>query len=326
MRPPHLPVHARVWTAVTLGCSLTLGGMTLVAAQPAAPVVSACPVLDVGNPHPGDTLTTGDLIVSGVAFDPITGSASGVSHVDFFLGARDQGGTIIGTAIPGQASFNNPRAFETTLTIPDVSRDDTLVVYAMSANSGATTTIAMPVRVNPQTTTKPTGNPTPTPVPVEVTTKLGCATVNPGPVVAAGTRVVVTGPAAVATTTAPVVAVTQANGPTLVLGNPNPNDVLFRTMVVSGLAYDPGSAQGSGVDQVQFFIGSRDAGGVAIGTAVPGAAFGSLPNVFTTTVEIPQNVSGGRNFVAYARSLVTGRETVVSVPVFVGAPPSPTPR
>src|SRR3954453_22947097 len=108
MRPPHLPVRTRLWTAVTVGCSLTLGGMTLVAAQPAGPGVSTCPVLDVGNPNAGDTLTMGDLDVSGVAFDPITGSGSGVSHVDFFLGPRDQGGTIIGTAVPGQATFDNP--------------------------------------------------------------------------------------------------------------------------------------------------------------------------------------------------------------------------
>jgi hypothetical protein len=293
--------------------------MTLVAAQPAGPGVSTCPVLDVGNPNPGDSLTTGDLNVSGVAFDPITGSGTGVSHIDFFLGARDQGGTIIGTAVPG-ASLGNPRTFQTTLSIPDVSRDDTLVVYATSANSGAITSVAMPVRVNPRTTTTASGNPTPTPVPVQVTTKVGCLTVAPAAVGVAGVQVV-------GTTTVPVVGVMPVQGPTLVLGNPNANDVLFRgPLVVSGLAFDPASTQGPGVDSVQFFIDSRDSGGTPIGSAVPGALTSDHPRVYTTTVRIPDNVSGGRTFVAYAKSSLTGQETVVSVPVFIGAAPSPTPR
>jgi len=59
---------------------------------------------------------------------------------------------------------------------------------------------------------------------------------------------------------------------------------------------------------------------------VPGAANPALPRVFNTTVHIPTSANGLRNFVAYARSSLTGLETKVSVPVFIGASPSPTPR
>ena len=157
-------------------------------------------------------------------------------------------------------------------------------------------------------------------MPVQVTTKVGCLTVAPAAVGVAGVQVV-------GTTTVPVVGVMPVQGPTLLLGNPNANDVLFRgPLVVSGLAFDPASTQGPGVDSVQFFIDSRDAGGTPIGSAVPGALTSDHPRVYTTTVRIPDNVSGGRTFVAYAKSSLTGQETVVSVPVFIGAAPSPTPR
>jgi hypothetical protein len=47
---------------------------------------------------------------------------------------------------------------------------------------------------------------------------------------------------------------------------------------------------------------------------------------FTTRVTVPSQSRGGVTFFAYAHGLVSGQETVVSVPVFVGAPPTPTPR
>ena len=48
--------------------------------------------------------------------------------------------------------------------------------------------------------------------------------------------------------------------------------------------------------------------------------------VFAVKASIPNSISGGHDFVAYARSALTGEETVVSVPVFVGAAPTATPR
>src|SRR5438132_13994674 len=62
-----------------LAClTLSAVALTLVSSVPAgaqtAPASSGCqgsaPVLDLGNPNPGDTLPLGDTVFSGVAFDP----------------------------------------------------------------------------------------------------------------------------------------------------------------------------------------------------------------------------------------------------------------
>src|SRR5207248_6788387 len=108
----------------------------------------------------------------------------------------------------------------------------------------------------------------------------------------------------------------------------NANDALSRgPLGVTGVAYDPASTSGAGIDQVEFFLDDRDAGGVSLGgTTVPGTADAGLPRVYTSLVHIPTNANGQHNFVTYARSSLTGLETKVSVPVFIGTPPSPTPR
>ena len=94
-----------------------------------------------------------------------------------------------------------------------------------------------------------------------------------------------------------------------------------------GSAFDPSSTTGAGIDQVEFFLDSREAGGVSLGgTTVPGAANPALPRVYNSVVHIPTAANGLHNFVTYARSSLTGLETNVSVPVFIGEPPSPTPR
>ena len=107
------------------------------------------------------------------------------------------------------------------------------------------------------------------------------------------------------------------------MGNPNADDVLSRgTLVVTGVAFDPASTNGAGIDSVEFFLDDRDAGGVSLGgTTVPGAANAALPRVYNTLVRIPTNANGQHNFVAYTRSSLSGLETKVSVPVFIGAPP-----
>src|SRR5215470_10130590 len=68
-----------------------------VGAQPAGIGASTCPVLELGNPVPGAKVS-GNLVVSGIAVSPV---GSPITHVDFFLGPRDAGGTIIGTTVPG---------------------------------------------------------------------------------------------------------------------------------------------------------------------------------------------------------------------------------
>jgi len=280
------------------------------AAQPVQPGASTCPVLDLANPSPGDTVNTGAYVVQGIVFDPITLNASTISRIEFYLGTQDTGGLLLGTAVPESGTSR----FQTTLTFPDVSRDDTFNAIAFSTTSGATTIIQRQIHVG--ATTPRTGiHPTPAAVPLSITIKRGCPIAAPGPQL-------------VATTTVPVISITQGKGPVLVVGNPNANDTLSRgPLVVTGVAFDPASTSGSGIDQVEFFLDDRDAGGVSLGgTTVPGAANAALPRVYNTVVHIPTTANGLHNFVTYARSALTGLETKVSVPVFIGIAPSPTPR
>src|SRR5215470_13895842 len=263
-------------------------------AQPAGIGASTCPVLDLGNPPPGAQVS-GNLIVTGVAFSPI---GSGIAHVDFFLGPRDAGGQIIGTTMPSP----DTNVFQTTLALPDVDRGDNLVVYAY-ANGGATTTLMQPITIG--SPPKTTGTGTPTPIPSSITTKTGCPTVSGG---VAGR------------TTAPVVSVRQAQGPRLVVGNPNAYDTIpHGTYVSYGIAVDPLATNGAGVDAVTYFLGNRDTGGVRLGGVTP-----SPDGTYTVSLDVPENVTGGALLYVYAVSGVTGRETVVSIPVNVQLPPKAT--
>lgn len=311
-------MRAPITALVGLTCLVVLVGLSMAgvpaAAQPFQPGASTCPFIDLANPSPGDVVNTGAYDVEGLAFDPITLNASTISRIEFYLGTQDTGGLLLGTAVPGAPPATGPNRFSTTLTIPDVNRDDTFNAIAFSTLSGATTIIQRHIHVGP--TPPNTGaHPTPSPVPLSITIKRGCLVAAPGPEVAA-------------TISVPVISITQGAGPVLLLANPNAYDTLNRgPLLVTGVAYDPASTSGSGIDQVSFFLDDRDAGGLSLGgTTVPGTANASLPRVYNTVVHIPTSGNGLHNFVAYARSALTGLETKVSVPVFIGAPPSPTPR
>jgi hypothetical protein len=107
-------------------------------------------------------------------------------------------------------------------------------------------------------------------------------------------------------------------GPSLVLsvGNPQPNDLLPRgRYVMQGQAFDRAANSGSGVDRVSIFVDNRDAGGQHVGDATlgqPGATG------FTVTADLSR-IGGSHTLYVYARSSVTGRETVVNFPVAIGS-------
>src|SRR5690242_10191927 len=98
--------------AATLAVSLLFAGLTfasLPAGAQTATTGTSCPVLSVGNPNPGDNLIPGAYVISGEAYDPAApAGTSGISRVDLFLGLRENGGTILGSAVPGAAN-ENPR-------------------------------------------------------------------------------------------------------------------------------------------------------------------------------------------------------------------------
>jgi hypothetical protein len=291
---------------------------------------SVCPALQLDNPNPGDTVMPGGYVVSGIAFDPSATVGSGVAHVDFFLGSRDAGGVFLGSAtpIPNADSFGPPR-FQASLSVPKLtSSSSDFVAYAFDATTSGVTTVDVPVRVGDippprgaaaliTPTASVTSNCGAVATPVSLAPPLPAEiafTPTPGPQLA--------GPAAT-----PAGPVADLGGPILQLGNPNPGDLLpLGGYVVTGVAYDPASTQGPGVDRVQFFLDPRETGGWFVGTAVPSSTTPGQPPTFSGTIVIPNSAPKGSHiFTAYAHSSVIGTEAIVSVLVNVGAPPTPTP-
>ena len=92
--------------------------------------------------------------------------------------------------------------------------------------------------------------------------------------------------------------------------------------VVQGVAVDTRAGTGAGIDRVDFFLDSRDMGGMNIGTAAPGMIPGPFgPGSFQTTISFPNQV-GGHDLFAYAHSAVTGQESIIDLPIAVGEDPS----
>jgi hypothetical protein len=107
------------------------------------------------------------------------------------------------------------------------------------------------------------------------------------------------------------------------LANPSPGSMIQPGgIVIQGVAMDSRAHDSTGIDRVDFFLDSRDLGGISLGTTVPGMVPGPFgPASFQATVSIPHE-TGGHDLVAYAHSSVSGAESVISVPVAVGEDPS----
>jgi hypothetical protein len=112
-------------------------------------------------------------------------------------------------------------------------------------------------------------------------------------------------------------------GVRLELANPSPGSrVEPGNYVVQGRATDVRAQRGTGIDRIDFFLDSRASGGRFVGTANPDAAPGpSGPTSFQATLSLPRLI-GGHDLFAYARSAVTGQESVVSMPIALGQDPS----
>ncbi len=121
--------------------------------------------------------------------------------------------------------------------------------------------------------------------------------------------------------------------PILNLANPNPGDMLVPGAYdVEGVAFDPLAQQASGIDQVAIFLDAREAGGIDLGQAIPGNFVNSdpdnplpvlpSPDAFRLVVTLPAGHIGEHDLVAYAHSTLSGRETMVSVPIVLGEDPA----
>ena len=107
------------------------------------------------------------------------------------------------------------------------------------------------------------------------------------------------------------------------LANPDPGAMLQPgAIVVQGVAQDERATEGPGIERIDFFLDSREEGGVNVGTAVPGMTPGPFgPDSFQTTISLPA-MTGGHDLFAYAQSSVNGAESVISLPIAIGEPPS----
>jgi hypothetical protein len=122
--------------------------------------------------------------------------------------------------------------------------------------------------------------------------------------------------------------------------DPSPGDVLRPGgQVLRGAAFDCHADEGIGVDRVSVYLGSREAGGLLLGEATLGAPSGlqvlPVPQFASAgwTLPLPATVRSGQvpgdKLSVYARSTVTGKETIlaiaVSVPESTAAAPAPAP-
>jgi hypothetical protein len=124
-----------------------------IGALPASAETAKGPTLIVANPHQGDKLNPGTLVIQGVAFDGKATEGSGVDRVSVFLDSRDTGGLHLGDAVLGRPSTMRSEAAQYTgigwtVTTPELKGfgdPHKLFVYARSAASGAETVVTIPV-------------------------------------------------------------------------------------------------------------------------------------------------------------------------------------
>jgi hypothetical protein len=317
----------RLVGAGALASSLLLAGLSFASlpagAATAPSSTTVCPELSVANPSPGNNLVAGGLVISGEAFDPAApAGTSGIERVDLFLGLRDQGGTILGSAVPGAVGGENPRFFTTQVTIPDVNQGDVFAAYAISSVTGQQTSVSFPIFIGTPATHASGATPTPVPTDVTMTSSCPAGVASSAP---AASAPAVSAPSVSMTPSAATStgAMTASNAcPVLTVANPGPGDTLNAGDVfISGSAMDPAAAMSgnSGVERVDLFLGARDQGGTFLGSGVPGTGPGSSPAAFTVKVTVP-DLGRGADFAAYAIG-DNGQETTITFPVFVGNTP-----
>jgi plastocyanin len=97
---------------------------------------------------------------------------------------------------------------------------------------------------------------------------------------------------------------------------------------MSGTALDGTARSGTGISEVQAFLGNRDQGGTFVGAASPVLVPAGIPGSWSLTATLPANSIGGQEMFVYGRSSVSGQEAMVSIPIVVGEgltnPPIPT--
>jgi hypothetical protein len=98
----------------------------------------------------------------------------------------------------------------------------------------------------------------------------------------------------------------------LSVANPSPGDQQVpRSLIMSGTAMDDTSTSGTGISDVQVFLGSRDQGGLFLGSTTVSP---TAPGAWSIAASIPANLTGGQNLFVYGTSAVSGLQASVSIP------------
>jgi hypothetical protein len=246
--------------------------------------------LELFNPQAGVQVPSGPILITGSAQDIRAGNGNGISGVQIFLGRRDNGGSFLGNATFSSQSGTPNTVFSLNASMPDTSLGpQQLQVIATSAEDSQEYQIFVPFTIANPAFPKNTG---------------GSATSLPPLCAPAGST---------ASGSAQTGGTVSAGGPVLNVIHPQPGASLLTGPVgVSGTAYDPQASSGSGVDGVQIFLDSRDSGGLFLANAMMESGG---PNSWQATISLPTNDTGVHALYFYAKSKVTGKETVVSVPV-----------
>src|SRR5262249_42949683 len=91
--------------------------------------------------------------------------------------------------------------------------------------------------------------------------------------------------------------------------------------VLNGTAMDATATAGTGISQIQAFLGNRDTGCRFLGSAFFPAS--DIPGAWSLPAFIPDDVFGGQNLFIYSMSSVSGQEAFIQLPVVVGESLSP---
>jgi hypothetical protein len=300
---------------VTAAAALAFG--TLPALAQTAPTTgsSECSGIrfELANPDPGSMVEPGGYVVQGVAMDPRAGQAPGIDRVDIFLDSREEGGTNLGTAVPGMTTGPfGPDSFQTTIDLPDMVGGHNLVAYAHSAFNGAESVISVPIAIG-EDASKAFPEAT-----AESATEM-CMAGGAGAVTSTTTTTPAETSTSASTTQPSTTTSTRATAPSSAtinfqVGNPSPGDTIHvGGYVIEGTASDTAAQQGDGIDRIDIFLDSRESGGTLLGHA----SFGTSGNMWTAEVDLPKNDTGPHSLFFYAHSAISGQEMVMEVPVTI---------
>jgi len=308
----------RLLGLASAAAGLILGTLPAFAQTATTPSSCADVRFELANPAPGSQLEPGGLVIEGIAMDSRAVQGTGIDHVDFFLGNRDEGGLSVGTAVPGSGPgpFGTFGSFQTTVTLPRITGGNDLVGYAHSSVTGQEFIISIPVAIGESTTvageTSANGA-------VPAMTETCPSTAPTAPVSTMPTTPVTTTPSTSTTTPSTSVTTPTQSMVTFDVANPSAGATInVGAYVIQGIAMDHSAMSGVGIDRVDVFLDNRNEGGMFLGSASLSApAAGMAPGAWTITINTPNNMKGLHTLWFAAHSSVTGGETTLEIPVDV---------